>query len=425
MKHLLPLVSIFLFGTLVHAQWYFETSVISSHLGSHELKNMNGGTATPTKLNGFKGFRDQSLGLGYLFSFRSLEQRMAQDYKPPLMRLGVGIGFEQMNLKTNAVINEVAHPNVYSMAQAHGRLGLYLAPALLYARKTDANGNRKPWLLLDLHGGFGINHYTSATQHYGNTLIDLKHPNVKFDDTFLSYFYGLGLQFALGKYAQLYSRCGIDNALNLTEYSDGKVMERYEIRKKKISIGLIVDLTAVRKRRDKQNRELATLREALTNLSASDNSDQDVRISALEHTVQQQSQQIEALLADGKAPLATKTHAEGFDYMFELTPIGFPLDDAFLDHDKFAAPLKKAADFLNNNSSFSLMVVGYADYTGAADHNKDLSMQRALRVRDYLNVKHGVPLERIKWIGAGETIRFSDDNNEKNRRTELLIIKHK
>ena len=133
MKHLLPLVSIFLFGTLVHAQWYFESAVISSHQGSHELENMRGGTATTTKLNAYKGFRDQSLGLGYLFSFRSLEQRMAQDYKPPLMRLGVGIGFEQMNLKTNAVINEVAHPNVYSMAQAHVRLGLYLAPALLYA----------------------------------------------------------------------------------------------------------------------------------------------------------------------------------------------------------------------------------------------------------------------------------------------------
>ena len=135
MKHLLPLVSIFLFGTLVHAQWYFESAVISSHQGSHELENMRGGTATTTKLNAYKGFRDQSLGLGYLFSFRSLEQRMAQDYKPPLMRLGMGIGFEQMNLKTNAVINEVAHPNVYSMAQAHGRLGLYLAPALLYAEK--------------------------------------------------------------------------------------------------------------------------------------------------------------------------------------------------------------------------------------------------------------------------------------------------
>jgi hypothetical protein len=35
---------------------------------------------------------------------------MAQDYKPPLMRLGVGIGFEQMNLKTNAIIRNFAYP---------------------------------------------------------------------------------------------------------------------------------------------------------------------------------------------------------------------------------------------------------------------------------------------------------------------------
>ena len=56
MKHLLPLVSIFLFGTLTHAQWYFESAVISSHQGSHELENMRGGTARTTKLNAYKGY---------------------------------------------------------------------------------------------------------------------------------------------------------------------------------------------------------------------------------------------------------------------------------------------------------------------------------------------------------------------------------
>ncbi len=231
MKHLLLFVSTLLIGTLVHAQWYVETAVVSSHLGSHELQNMNGLNATPTQLISFEGFRNQSFGLGYLFSFRSLQERMAKDYKTPLMRLGLGIGFEQMNLKTNAIINKVAYPNVYNMAQAYARLGLYMAPVLLHSRQTDVFGNRRPWLLLDLHGVIGINHYTSATQHYGNTLIDLKDTRVKFDDTFLSYFYGLGLQFVLGKYTQLYGRYGIDNALNLTEYTDGKVMERYEIMK--------------------------------------------------------------------------------------------------------------------------------------------------------------------------------------------------
>lgn len=113
MKHLLLFASTLLFGTLIHAQWYFESAVISSHLGSHELENMRGANATPTELNAYKGLRDQSFGLGYLFSFRSLEARMAEDYKPPLMRLGLGIGFEQMNIKTNAVINNTAHPNVY------------------------------------------------------------------------------------------------------------------------------------------------------------------------------------------------------------------------------------------------------------------------------------------------------------------------
>ena len=314
------------------------------------------------------------------------------------------------NVRSESTADEIwilEHHPVFTQGQA-GNSDYILASGDIPVVQSDRGGH------VTFHGHGQITAYT---------LIDLKHPDVKFDDTYLSYFYGLGLQFALGKYAQLYGRYGIDNALNLTENSDGKTMERYEIRKKRISIGLIVDLTAVRKRRDKQNRELASLRQALTELTAADNSDQDVRISALEQTVQQQSQQIEALLADGKAPLATKTHAEGFDYLFEFTPIAFPLDSAVLDHDKFAVPLQKAAAFLRKNPHFNLMVVGYADHTGAAGYNKELSVQRALRVRDYLHVKHGLPLTSIKWIGAGETVRFSDDNTQKNRRTELLIIK--
>jgi len=425
MKHLLLTIATLLFGVLTHAQWYFESSVASNNLGSQMLENMNGGNPTPTVLDSFKGFKDQSFGLGYLFSFRSLQERMDEDYKMPLMRLGVGIGFDQIHLKTNAIINSVAYPNVYHFSQVYGRLGFYMNPVLLHSKQLDSYGNQRPWLLLDIHGGIAFNHYTSATQHYNNTLINLKDSSVKFDENHLSYFYGLGLQFALGKHTQLYTRYGIDNALNLTEYTDGKVKERYEILKKKISIGVVIDPSAILSHKKNQTRQMEALRQTLTTPSQSTANDvYAARIEALDEKVDLQNKQIEELTSN-TSELPSQMHVEGFEYLFEFAPIGFELNSAFLDHDKFAVPLQKVAKFLTNNSNFQLMVIGYADYIGSADDNTALSIQRAKRVRDYLNVKHGVPLDKMKCIGAGETTRFSNEEPQKNRRAELLLIKQK
>jgi hypothetical protein len=118
MKNLLLTVSILLFGTFVHAQWFFETSLTNNQLVSYELTNNTQVVPTPTVLKSINGIRDLSLGPGYLFSFQTLEQRMATDFKIPFVRLGLGLGFEQFTLRTNAVINNVTYPNVYAMAQA-------------------------------------------------------------------------------------------------------------------------------------------------------------------------------------------------------------------------------------------------------------------------------------------------------------------
>lgn len=114
MKKRLLCTILFVAGHLVQAQWYFETSVTNNHLVSYELNNDNLVAPTPTTIKPIKGIRDLSLGLGYLFSFRTLEQRLAADFETPFIRLGVGLGFEQFNLKTNAVINDVKYPNIYA-----------------------------------------------------------------------------------------------------------------------------------------------------------------------------------------------------------------------------------------------------------------------------------------------------------------------
>jgi hypothetical protein len=170
MKHLLLTVSLLLSGMLVHAQWYFETSVTNNQLISYKLTDSNLVAPTPTSLKSIDGIRDLSLGLGYLFSFKTLEQRMAADFKIPFVRLGLGLGFEQFTLRTNAIINNVTYPNVYAMAQAQGCLGVHLTPLTLYAKRTDDMGNKKPLFLVDVHGGISYIYYTTATQQYQNKL---------------------------------------------------------------------------------------------------------------------------------------------------------------------------------------------------------------------------------------------------------------
>jgi hypothetical protein len=160
MKHLLLTVSLLLSGMLVHAQWYFETSVTNNQLISYKLTDSNLVASTPTSLKSIDGIRDLSLGLGYLFSFKTLEQRMAADFKIPFVCLGLGLGFEQFTLRTNAIINNVTYPNVYAMAQAQGCLGVHLTPLTLYAKRTDDMGNKKPLFLVDVHGGISYNYYT-------------------------------------------------------------------------------------------------------------------------------------------------------------------------------------------------------------------------------------------------------------------------
>lgn len=125
MKKRLLCTILFVAGHLVQAQWYFETSITNNHLVSYELNNDNLVAPTPNTLKSIKGIRDLSLGLGYLFSFRTLEQRLTTNFETPFLRLGIGLGFEQFNFKTNAVINGVKYTNIFTMAQAQGHLGLH------------------------------------------------------------------------------------------------------------------------------------------------------------------------------------------------------------------------------------------------------------------------------------------------------------
>ena len=92
-----------------NAQWYVEIAASDSRIDSYSV---SGSTATtPISFESFKGFRDFSYGFGYLFTFKSLETRMKDDYKIPLLRLGLGLGYDQLNINGKGMINNVAYPS--------------------------------------------------------------------------------------------------------------------------------------------------------------------------------------------------------------------------------------------------------------------------------------------------------------------------
>jgi outer membrane protein OmpA-like peptidoglycan-associated protein len=72
-----------------------------------------------------------------------------------------------------------------------------------------------------------------------------------------------------------------------------------------------------------------------------------------------------------------------------------------------------------------ISIEGHTDDDGKASYNKKLSQKRADSVMKYL-VEHGVDAARLTAVGHGEEIPMvpndTDENKEKNRRVEFLII---
>jgi outer membrane protein OmpA-like peptidoglycan-associated protein len=69
-------------------------------------------------------------------------------------------------------------------------------------------------------------------------------------------------------------------------------------------------------------------------------------------------------------------------------------------------------------------VEGHTDSTGSVATNKQLSMQRAISVRDYL-IAHGVPAASIDTAGLGSSTPLGDnttvDGRARNRRVEIVL----
>lgn len=82
---------------------------------------------------------------------------------------------------------------------------------------------------------------------------------------------------------------------------------------------------------------------------------------------------------------------------------------------------------VQNTKAWVVEVVGFADSSGGAEFNKQLSEERSKAVIDYLVLKHALPLHRvIRPFGFGSAKPAAEnatrDGRAKNRRVEIRVL---
>ena len=121
---------------------------------------------------------------------------------------------------------------------------------------------------------------------------------------------------------------------------------------------------------------------------------------------------------------------EGTDLIAHLglQPILFDLDSAVIRPDA-ALILQKAAAFLKEQNTLWVEIQSHTDAKASPSYNERLSQARAKATFDYL-VSLGVYADALSFKGYGETSMVTDcinweqcsqDDNERNRRSELIV----
>lgn len=103
----------------------------------------------------------------------------------------------------------------------------------------------------------------------------------------------------------------------------------------------------------------------------------------------------------------------------------FEVDKAVIRPESFDLMNEITQVVQDNPRIKKISIEGHTDDDGSKNYNKKLSQKRANSVMAYL-VEHGVEAGRLSAVGFGEDVPLvpndSDENKEKNRRVEFLIV---
>ena len=125
---------------------------------------------------------------------------------------------------------------------------------------------------------------------------------------------------------------------------------------------------------------------------------------------------------------------EILEHNFELKPLvaghSFVMENLLFDFDSDSllenskSRLNELIDFLEQNSTVKIEIIGHTDAVGSEVYNQKLSEKRAFAIYSYLIKK--VDKSRLAYSGKGSSIPVADNDSElgraKNRRTEIKIL---
>ncbi|MCB0793760.1 MAG: OmpA family protein [Flavobacteriales bacterium] len=111
------------------------------------------------------------------------------------------------------------------------------------------------------------------------------------------------------------------------------------------------------------------------------------------------------------------------------------LENIYYDYNKWnirpdaGLELDKLVQTLNDNPTVKIELSSHTDCRGSESYNQSLSEKRAKSAVDYL-IKGGIAKDRLKFKGYGESkpseacecTKCSDDEHQKNRRTEFEVL---
>ncbi|TDQ19165.1 OmpA family protein [Algoriphagus boseongensis] len=130
-----------------------------------------------------------------------------------------------------------------------------------------------------------------------------------------------------------------------------------------------------------------------------------------------------SLLTDKTSNMVQLTKAEPGSIVL-LENVNFKRGTSELEEDDTQLILDDIAKFLNENPELKIRINGHTDNVGDPGLNKQLSLERAGSVRDFLVFK-GIEFERLRISGWGGTRPIASNVTEsgraKNRRVELVV----
>ncbi len=125
-------------------------------------------------------------------------------------------------------------------------------------------------------------------------------------------------------------------------------------------------------------------------------------------------------IAGGFPDLRNKLLKEGKLVTYGIT---FDVNADKLKPESYAT-LKEIADVMKENSTVRLKIVGHTDADGDEGANLELSKRRALAVKNEMNSRFAIAIERLETEGKGESAPIAPNdtpvNKAKNRRVEFI-----